>query len=820
MCRKSFSLISILLLSLASASQAIVIGDFEDGLGGWGPAWEGAPVLTVGTTGVTSGAASLDLVTGGGYWILQYNGPVLDMSEATSVQLDLTMRVADFPDGTWTKIDKLAINSDIGWREFPVSAIINRDTGEPAESLDWGTWSGDQNRTVVWDLSGADWTGLENSTFFQVIIAVQDGSGVGIFHIDNVQIVGAKEIPPPPRVPFSLKAVGDVSVANDPKYGPDQRNNGSGLEARDIPDRREVILISYDVSELKGRDLVSDVSLSNFSHDQHGEVNVYGVIEDLDLLDVESLTWNTAPGVKNDPTPELNSPVELDPNDLTDVLLTFGGPGQTGVRFSTDTSAALADFINSDTDGIITLLIAPAAEGNQLIVRARTHSAGGTFLEGNVGPKADIAWVSFHPADDAPGAGAAGAGFTEAPDKAYTDLLAGDGYNVTRYVTTGTPDMAALEAADLVIISRSVNSGHYSNASATIWNGIRAPMIIMSGYTLRSSRMGFTTGTNMPDTTGDIALAVTDPNHPIFAGIPLTDGVMDNPFAGVVIYPTDGTTVARGISINDDPINPDGTVLGVIAAPSDPNVSANGPVGGMVIGEWPAGAVLTHSGGAGTDILAGPRLVFLSGAREASGISSETAGMYDLYADGAQMLLNAVAYMLVPQPIVENGSFELPGTDKFKAWDGEKAGESGAAATDVPGWSSDSTPVDSGVETGWGATDGEWTGFLKGADPSIWQLTGLVLRADDVVTLKVDAKNNWQATTLRLSLYIEVVGTRLTLASADVELTDAMQEFALTLAVADQPLAAGSLLGVELDNVSAEGESWIGLDNVRVELGQ
>jgi hypothetical protein len=36
-----------------------------------------------------------------------------------------------------------------------------------------------------------------------------------------------------------------------------------------------------------------------------------------------------------------------------------------------------------------------------------------------------------------------------------------------------------------------------------------------------------------------------------------------------------------------------------------------------------------------------------AGAREADGISSETAGMYDLYADGAQMFLNAVAYMLI-----------------------------------------------------------------------------------------------------------------------------------------------------------------------------
>jgi hypothetical protein len=72
-----------------------------------------------------------------------------------------------------------------------------------------------------------------------------------------------------------------------------------------------------------------------------------------------------------------------------------------------------------------------------------------------------------------------------------------------------------------------------------------------------------------------------------------------------------------------------------------------GPVGGMVIAEWPAGATLEHAGGAGTDVLAGPRLVFLTGSREPDGVTGgDAAGLYDLYEDGTQMLLNAVEYML------------------------------------------------------------------------------------------------------------------------------------------------------------------------------
>jgi hypothetical protein len=112
--------------------------------------------------------------------------------------------------------------------------------------------------------------------------------------------------------------------------------------------------------------------------------------------------------------------------------------------------------------------------------------------------------------------------------------------------------------------------------------------------------------------------------------------------------------VARGISINTDPVNAEGTILATISE------AGNGPVGGMVIGEWQAGATLTHSGGAGTDTLAGHRLVFLTGSRETDGVNSETAGMYDLYADGEQMFLNAVKYMIPVKPVD-------PGTDGLVA---------------------------------------------------------------------------------------------------------------------------------------------------------
>jgi hypothetical protein len=258
---------------------------------------------------------------------------------------------------------------------------------------------------------------------------------------------------------------------------------------------------------------------------------------------------------------------------------------------------------------------------------------------GTAAPKT-IVFVSFHAADDAPSAGAAGVGFTEAADRGYTDLLEAQGYNVVRLVQTGTPDLAVVNAADLVIISRSVASSSFQNAAATTWNTVTAPMIVLNGYASRSSRMGYYTGTNIPDTTGDIKLAVADPMHPIFAGISLTDGVMTNPYAGLAVYPTDDTA-AYGISVVTTTVNDQGTVLATLA-----EASGDVTAGSVIIAEWPAGATLTHDGGAGTDVLGGHRLLLLTGSRENGGKSSETAGMFDLYPDGAQMFLNAVAYML------------------------------------------------------------------------------------------------------------------------------------------------------------------------------
>ena len=71
--------------------------------------------------------------------------------------------------------------------------------------------------------------------------------------------------------PFSIGAVEDITLDNGPRYGPDTGANGTGLEARDIPDRRHVFLISYDISSLKGSGQFANVSFSHYSYNLNGE---------------------------------------------------------------------------------------------------------------------------------------------------------------------------------------------------------------------------------------------------------------------------------------------------------------------------------------------------------------------------------------------------------------------------------------------------------------------------------------------------------------------------------------------------------------------
>lgn len=198
MCKKLIVL--ALVLGLASISFAdILIGNYENSMSdNWAPAWEGGTTTTSDILGVGASLGDMSLqvhmTTANGYWTLMWNAPqVLDMYDVTAVSMDVTMLVVDPYLGEWnyewTKVDKMAINSDSaqGWAEYLPTAI-DRITSLPT-SVDWGSWSPDAYKTFTWDLTANpyDTTG---ATYLQLIIALQNPvPGTGAFYVDNVRLV-------------------------------------------------------------------------------------------------------------------------------------------------------------------------------------------------------------------------------------------------------------------------------------------------------------------------------------------------------------------------------------------------------------------------------------------------------------------------------------------------------------------------------------------------------------------------------------------------------------------------------------------------------
>jgi len=184
----------------------------------------------------------------------------------------------------------------------------------------------------------------------------------------------------------------------------------------------------------------------------------------------------------------------------------------------------------------------------------------------------------------------------------------------------------------------------------------------------------------------------------------------------------------------------------------------------------------------------------------------------------ALLLMSACTRADYATIMVPNGSFELPGTTEQTGWDGEWPD-----MVDVPGWSSDTVAIDSGVEAGHAATDGQWSAFLMGdlqsksgwtGDPAIWNLLPYAIQTGDEFVLSLDARSIWRTTELTMTLYYqEIGGERIPVATQGVALTDSMQTFRLHLAADDVPEAIGHKLGIEINN---PGAGYASIDNVRI----
>jgi hypothetical protein len=89
--------------------------------------------------------------------------------------------------------------------------------------------------------------------------------------------------------------------------------------------------------------------------------------------------------------------------------------------------------------------------------------------------------------------------------------------------------IALLNSADLVIVGRSPNSGMFTSPNKQAWNDIKAPLIMNSAFSCRSSRINwFNSGTANNYAVPDTAWAnVLVPGDPVFSGITLDGDSVD-----------------------------------------------------------------------------------------------------------------------------------------------------------------------------------------------------------------------------------------------------------------------------------------------------
>jgi hypothetical protein len=182
--------------------------------------------------------------------------------------------------------------------------------------------------------------------------------------------------------------------------------------------------------------------------------------------------------------------------------------------------------------------------------------------------------------------------------------------------------------------------------------------------------------------------------------------------------------------------------------------------------------------------------------------------------------LAAGAVLGAPTPVtVANFSFELPGTVKMHCWDGEMTG-----TIDVPGWTDGTlAATDSGVEssTSYPATDGTWTGFQRGSDPNVYNLTNFLIGSGDVFELQVDAMSTWQGVNFKICLYYDNNGQRVTAAVNNATITGSMATYSLTFTADTVPACYDHEIGIEFDNTTTTypaTNSWDGFDNVRLNV--
>jgi hypothetical protein len=191
----------LMILCIASVSQAVMLADFETGVNGFSAT--GTPVSTLETSttagSVTSGLQSLKVTHGAGnYWPIRWT-PSSVPTQLGKLSFDLTCFAADWPTQPWTRFcEKISLHTNVtggGWVEYLTTTAnwTHRATGLQAP-VDWGAWDGDCVRTCVIDISNFAY--LEGATEFWINFSFNCATA-GPYYLDNIHFVDEPYNPNP-----------------------------------------------------------------------------------------------------------------------------------------------------------------------------------------------------------------------------------------------------------------------------------------------------------------------------------------------------------------------------------------------------------------------------------------------------------------------------------------------------------------------------------------------------------------------------------------------------------------------------------------------